>query len=288
MWEDAKRARYFLVDATGVLVQAERECRRAHFYVTVVPREHVLYRFTATNDGDTVARLYAGFSGHFHADASAVYHELYRQQAGLVEVGCWAHARRRFFEALGTDRERALVGIGFIGLLYEAHRAALDRDGRDGRVDKEQRSRATRPILARIFSWARREFRGTETGTPIDEALGYLIRQRRPLRRFLDDAILRLDNNLAELELRREVVGRKNWLFLGSDNGAVWNTTMVSLIASCQMHDIEPEAYLRDVLTLLPGWPVNRVLELSPKHWRETAARVETRERLDGLRLLRD
>jgi hypothetical protein len=286
MWDDAKKnARYFLVDATGVLVQAAKECKRAHFYVTVVPREHVLYRFTNENNGDVVARMYAGFSGHFHADASAVYHELYRQERDLVEVGCWAHARRRFFEALGTDRERALVGIGFIGLLYEAHRASLDSDGR---VDKDERGKLARPILARILSWARHEFRETETGTPIDEALGYIIRQRKPLRRFLGDAALRLDNNLAELALRREVVGRKNWLFLGSDNGAMWNTTMVSLIASCQLHDIEPEAYLRDVLTLLPGWPVNRVLDLSPKCWRDTLAKPETRQLLDRLRLLRD
>jgi transposase len=286
MWDDAKRnAKYVLVDATGVLVQAEKECKRAHFYVAIVPQEHVLYRFTTENDGQAVADLFRGFSGYFHADAAAVYHELYRQEKGLVEIGCWAHARRGFFEALASDRERALVGIGFIGLLYEAHRAAMDESGR---VDKGKRAKAARPILARIFSWARREFRLTETGTPIDEALGYLVRQRKPLRRFLDDGMLRLDNNPAELELRREVVGRKNWLFVGSDNGAVWNTNMVSLIASCQMHGIEPWAYFRDVLTLLPGWPVNRVLDLAPKNWRETLTRPETQARLDELRLLRD
>jgi transposase len=286
MWEDARdNARYALVDATGVLVQADKECKRAHFYVVVVPQQHVLYRFTTVNDGAKVAQMFSGFSGHFHADAAAVYHELYRQEPGLVEVGCWAHARRGFFEALATDRERALVGIGFIGLLYEAHRGAMDASGR---VDKEKRAAASRPLLARIFSWARREFRATETGTRIDEALGYLIRQRRPLMRFLDDGLVRLDNNPAELNLRREVVGRKNWLFVGSDNGASWNTTFVSLIASCQMHQIEPWAYLRDVLTLLPGWKTSRALELAPKNWRETLAKPETQARLNELRLLRD
>jgi transposase len=83
-------------------------------------------------------------------------------------------------------------------------------------------------------------------------------------------------------------VGRKNWIFVGSDNGAVWNTTLVSLIASCQMHNIEPWAYFRDLLTLLPGWPKSRALELSPKHSRATLARPETQTRLAELRLLRD
>ncbi|MBI2307908.1 MAG: IS66 family transposase [Rhodocyclales bacterium] len=286
MWEDTRdNARYALVDATGVLVQAEKECKRAHFYVVVVPQHHVLYRFTTVNDGAAVAEMFSGFSCYFHADAAAVYHELYRQESGIIEVGCWAHARRGFFEALATDRERALVGIGFIGLLYDAQRAAMDDSGR---VDKVKRADASRPILARIFSWARHEFRDTETGTKIDEALGYLVRQRRPLRRFLEDGMLRLDNNPAELNLRREVVGRKNWLFVGSDNGAAWNTAFVSLIASCQMHNIEPWAYLRDVLMLLPDWRKTRAIELAPKNWRETLAKPATQALLDELRLLRD
>ena len=103
-----------------------------------------------------------------------------------------------------------------------------------------------------------------------------------PLARFLDDGHLRLDNNVSELELRRQVIGRKNWLFCGSDDGAHGNATATSLIASCQLHGVEPWAYLRDVLTLLPTWPLSRAIELSPKAWNET----ETEQRLRALRLL--
>ena len=81
----------------------------------------------------------------------------------------------------------------------------------------------------------------------------------------MDDGRLRLDNNVSGVELRRQVVGRHNWTFCGSDDGAEWNAIATSLIASCQMHDIEPWAYLGDVLTLLPAWPRNAVLELAPK-----------------------
>jgi hypothetical protein len=93
-------------------------------------------------------------------------------------------------------------------------------------------------------------------------------------------------NNLAEAELRREKLGANNWLYCGSDDGAHWNSVVVSLVASCQLHGIEPWAYLRDVLTLLPAWPVNRALELSPKLWNKTRQKPETQELLGSLRLL--
>lgn len=285
MWEDAQQnASYCIVDATGVLVQAKDECKRAHFYVVVVPKEHVLFRFTRKNDGPTVATLLGGFKGLIHADAATVYHELYRQQLEhLTEVGCWAHTRRKFFDALSRDRERALIGIGYISHLYDAHRSTLDNDGV---ADTRKRAELARPILAKLLCWARREFRLVDKDTPIHLALGYLVRQRRALLRFLDDGRIRLDTNPAELALRREVVGRKNWIFLGSDDGAKWNTITVSLIASCQMHGIEPWAYLRDVLTLLPSWPQQRVLELAPKNWRATLATTAVQERLAELRLI--
>lgn len=286
MWRDAKEnASYSIVDATGVLVQAKDRCKRAHFYVVVVPKEHVLFRFTRTNDGESVAELLADFRGYLHADAATVYHELYRRELGhLAEVGCWAHARRKFFEALSYDRDRALMGIGFISHLYDAHREALDE--KSGEADRAKRAAAARPVLAELLSWVRHEIRVVPESTPIHAALGYIVRQRRALLRFLDDGRIRLDTNPAELALRREVVGRKNWLFVGSDEGARWNTTTVSLVASCQLHGIEPWAYLRDVLTLLPSWPQSRVLELSPKHWKTTFAAPETQERLAELRLL--
>lgn len=283
MWDDARaNARYVIVDATGVLVQAKRECKRGSFYVGVVPGEHVLFRYVRKNDGDSVAALFKGFSGYVHADAASVYHELYRRE-DVVEVGCWAHARRGFFEAYTRDPERALIAIGYIGKLYETHRASRNKRGV---IDGEKRARLARPVLAQLLAWVRRELRATKQGTPIHTALGYIKRQRRALLRFLDDSRLNLDTNLAEGALRREAKGRDNWLFCASDEGARWNSVVVTLIASCQMHGLEPWAYLRDVLTLLPVWDQTRALELSPKHWEATRARPATRDLLSRLRLI--
>lgn len=90
-----------------------------------------------------------------------------------------------------------------------------------------------------------------------------------------------MSNNISERNLKREAIGRKNWLFVGSEDGALANTVFVSLIASCQMHGIEPWAYLRDLFHLLPDWPKNRVIELASAYWKQTLQHGEAQRRLD-------
>lgn len=285
MWEDAKtNARWICIDATGVLVFAKEKCRRNHFWVMVAERDHVLFRYTKTHDGLVPAKLLEGYRGYVIADASSVYHELYRREPGIIEAGCWSHSRRGAFEALSSDEPRALVIIGFIGLLYDAH--LLATDPRTGVTDGAKRKAEAQPVIDKLYAWIAAERPKVDDETPIAKAMNYIVNHRIPLTRFLDDGLLRLDNNLSELELRREKVGAHNWLYCGSDDGAHWNATAVSLIASCQFHDIEPWAYLRDVLTLLPSWPAKRVLALAPKYWNETRQQPDTQQRLQALRLL--
>jgi transposase len=285
MWQHTREhAAWLAIDATGVLVLAAEQCRRGHFWVVIAQRDHVLFRYTKKHDGSVPADMLAGFRGYVIADASSVYHELYRNEPAIIEVACWAHARRRWYEALAVDRERALVGIGFIGLLYDAHVAATEPT--TGITDTHKRRVAAEPILKRLYQWVEQERPRLVDESPIAKAMNYLVNQREPLCRFLEDGQLRLDNNLSELELRRQVVGRANWTFCGSDDGAEWNAIATSLIASCKLHDIEPWAYLRDVLTLLPTWPSNAVLELAPKFWNETRQQPHTQQRLRDARLL--
>lgn len=285
MWDDARtNARWISIDATGVLVLAKEQCRRNHFWVAVAERDHVLFRHTKTHDGLVPVGLLEGYRGYVLADASSVYHELYRREAAITEVGCWAHARRRAFDALSTDEPRALVLVGFIGLLYDAHRLATDPT--TGITDGLHRKAEAAPVIDKLYAWIGAERAKVDDEMPIAKAMNYIVNHRTHLTRFLEDGILRLDNNLAENELRREKVGAHNWLYCGSDDGAHWNSVVVSLVASCQLHDLEPWAYLRDVLTLLPSWPAKRVLELCPKRWKETCQQPETQQRLASLRLL--
>ncbi|MFT3926005.1 MAG: IS66 family transposase [Myxococcales bacterium] len=281
MWDDALTSDYIAVDATGVLVQAKERCRRGHFWVLASDNGHVLFRYTKRHTKGHVRELLGGYRGYLQADAATVYDFLYLDES-CVEVGCWAHCRRRFFDALSTDRERANTALGFIAKLYQ-----IDRDTLELGAERRTHERAARagPVLEAFFAWLDERELEVLPESPIGKAVGYAHNQRVALQRFLDDGRLRLDNNRSERELRREAVGRKKWLFVGSDDGAKWNATFVSLIASCQQHKLEPWAYLRDLFCLIPDWPQTRLLDLAPKHWRQTSEQPEVQRRLAANKL---
>ena len=116
------------------------------------------------------------------------------------------------------------------------------------------RNEKSKPIIEKYFAWCEQERDKALEGSPLHAAIRYATNQRQALERFLEDPRLPIHNNISELNLRRQAVGRKNWLFVGSEDGGHINTVFVSLLASCAMHRIEPWAYLRDLLCLLPSW----------------------------------
>ncbi len=277
MWRHAiAESDYIAVDATGVLVQAKEQCRRGHFWVMISSNGHVLFRYSRRHNKVTVKELLGDFEGYIQADAATVYDFLFTDES-CIEVGCWAHCRRRFFDALGSDEARAMVALGFIAKLFQ-----IDRETAELPRKKRTKVRAKRagPVLDLFFEWADGEDLQVLPESPIGKAITYARNQRAALSRFLEDGRLRLTNNFSERELRREAVGRNNWIFLGSDEGGEWNAHFVSLIASCRHHGIEPWAYLRDLLILIPEWPQTRVLELAPKSWKQTLQQPETQQLL--------
>jgi transposase len=276
MWEDAFAAPYLCVDATGVLVQALEKCRRAHFFVVASPERHVLFGFSPKHDNAAVDKLLAGYQGILVADAHAVYDHLF-SDGKIREAGCWAHVRRYFFKSLGSDPPRARLAISLIGKLFH-----LERTIKGATPDQRlaARKRDAVPILDEFQAWCDAQAPLLVDESPISKAVHYAQNHRAALRTFLGDGRVPIDNNWSERELRREAVGRKNWLFVGSDDGGVVNATFVSLIASCKLHGLDPYQYLRDLFCLLPSWNAKRVLELSPLHWRETSARPEVQKAL--------
>lgn len=278
MWADAFTAPYLCTDATGVLVQARERCRRGHFWVVIAPERHVLFAYTAKHDAASVDELLEGYRGYLVADAHAVFDHLYKDGA-LIEVACWAHARRYWFKALDTDPERARKALAFIGGLFRVERTWAT-------APPEQRLEArrveSRPIVDAFFAWCKEEAGRVLDETPTAKAIGYAVNQRVALQRFLDDGRLPIHNNGSERALRREAIGRKNWLFVGSDDAAEVNAAFVSLLASCQLHGVEPWSYLRDLFCLLPSWPARRVLELAPANWKQTLQNQDAQQRLDA------
>jgi len=276
MFLDAYQQPYLCVDATGVLVQAKERCRTGHFWVLVAPELHVLYRFSERHDGAAVDELLAGYAGYLVADAHVVYDHLYAT-GEVIEVGCWAHARRYYFKAVASDPERAKHALAMIAALFRIEKSLA---GAPRKKKERVRQRKSKPIVEQFFGWCDSQVDLVLDESPIAKAIGYARNQREALQRFLKDGRLPLHNNISELNLRREAVGRKNWIFLGSPDGGKVNTIFVSLLASCAMHKIEPFSYLRDLFCLLPSWPRHRVLELAPAYWQKTLQQPATQQLL--------
>ena len=277
MRQDAFEQPFLCTDATGVLVQAKERCRRGHFWVLVAPGKHVLFEFTHSHNNDAVDDVLSGYHGYLVADAHVVYDHLYTT-GDIVEVNCWAHCRRYFFSALTTDPERARVALGLIGMLFKIEKsiATAPRKKREG-----IRQKHSAPVVERFFSWCDAMWPELLEDTPTHDGVRYARNQREGLKRFLSDGRLPIHNNVSERELRRQAVGRKNWLFVGSDDGGKINALFTTLLASSQMHDVEPWAYLRDLLCLLPTWPPHRLLELAPVYWKTTVVTPEVTQLLD-------
>jgi transposase len=276
MFADALTAPYLCTDATGVLVLAKERCRNGHFWVLVAPEKHVLFQYSQSHNGEAVDKLLPGYHGHLVADAHVVYDHLYKT-GNVIEVGCWSHARRYWWKSLESDPERAKTALGYIGSLFRIERSMASSPRKKKREIRQEQSK---PIVEAFFAWCEAERERVLDESPVADAIRYATNQKVALMRFLDDGGLPMHNNSSELNLRRQVVGRRNWLFCGSDDGAEVNTIFVSLLASCRMHRIEPLGYMRDLLCLLPSWPKHRVLELAPAYWQETVARPEVQQAL--------
>lgn len=279
MWADAlATSPYLCIDATGVLVQALEKCRQAHFFVVVAPEKHALFGYSAKHNSAAVDVLLGSFKGHLVADAHAVYQHLY-ETGEVIEVGCWSHLRRYQCKALDSDPSRATHALHMIQKLF-----ALEREWATAPPAEKLRLRQERskPLVDAYFAWCDDEALKVLDETPISKAIAYSRNHRAAFCRYLEDGRLPMTNNISERNLRREALGRKNWLFVATDEGGKVNATMVTLLASCEMHELEPYAYLRDLLCLLPSWPINRVLELAPVNWRATLERPEVNKQLEA------
>ena len=300
MRADAMKTAFCIsTDATGVLVQPVRDpqrqrqpCRRGHYFVQIADRDHVFFEYTPRETSAAVGEMFKGFSGYVQADAKSVYDILFRppedppdgggdvNEAERTEVGCLSHARRRFWEATIAKSAVAREGLARLGRVFALERKWKDRSFVELTALRQAHAR---PHLEAFFTWAEEEFtRVKDQRGLLRSALGYCVRNKAALMRYLDDGRLEPTNNGSERALRSIAVGRKAWLFVGSDDHAESAGHLLTLIASARLHALDPEAYLRDLLRVLPHWPRDRFLELAPRSW------ARTRDRLDPAELAAD
>jgi len=203
------------------------------------------------------------YRGYIHADAYSGYDELFRKE-GVIEVGCWVHARRKFDEAAASRPAEATEILARIAQLYKVESEC--REIEPGDRCRIRRERAA-PIIDGIFKRLEDLKSATIPSEPLRKALNYALNQRGALYRYLEDGRLKPDNNTAENAIRPLALGRKNWLFAGSERGGRATALFYSLVQSCKACEVNPWEYLNDVLGRIMGHPINRLRELLPDQW---------------------
>jgi hypothetical protein len=263
----------------AVLDPALPRTRTGRIWTYVGDQDHpyTVYDYTPDRSRDGPDRFLQEFSGYLQADAYSGYDALYKDtERDVTEVACWAHARRKFFEAQDSDIMRSMVLLAYIRLLYEVEREAKDR-----KMDSAQRlalrQEKSVPILTDIEDYLRREQPQVLPKSPIAEAIGYALNNWAALLRYTQDGDLEIDNNGAERSLRGVAVGRKNWLFFGSDNGGHTAAVLTSFVTTCKRLDIDPFVYLRDILERISAHPAHRLAELLPDQWKAARAAATSR-----------
>jgi hypothetical protein len=283
MWQDALLRTWFGMDATGTAIRAEEQYRYGHVFVLVAPGDSVTFRYTPQYDGTTVKTLFGCHPATIVADASNNHNVLFGP-GKYREAGCWSHGRKRFVKALRGGEQEAAFALHIIQALFRVEQeAALLSPGERLGV----RKRKSAPLIETLFAWVEEQLPKVPEHALLREGLVYLHNQRDALREFLSNGEIPIHNNACERALRRIVKGRRAWLFHSSDEHAKRACAISSLIASCDMHGLDPELYLQEILTVAPSYPLHQILDLSPKNWVATRKRLIVEGRLKYIDLAR-
>ena len=259
-----------LADETTIRVQAKGKTRTAWLWDFITrtedDKELIAYVFSHSRSGETPVRVLANTTGKLLVDGYSGYNKV-TVPGGRDRAGCWAHLRRKFFDALGAAPEAAQKGMDFIVDLYRVERIAID-DGVYGTpAHLKLRQDHSRPTMIEFRLWLHHEKDRHPPRGPMGEAIHYALAQWDALVMFLEDPKLPIDNNPSERALRVAALGRKNFLFVGHDPAGENLAGLYSLVATCEANGVNPVAYLADVLIRVQAHPASRIDEILPHNW---------------------
>lgn len=248
------------IDETTVQVLGEEQrANTAQSYMWVFRggppgKPALVYQYHPTRAGEVARKYLSGYKGYVQTDGYGGY-DFLDETADVVHVGCWAHARRKFIEVAQAGGKKksgsADVALAFIQKLYAIEKDIRSREFEPSEVDAHRRMHS-RPVLDKFKAWLDRRMLETPPKGLLGKAIAYTLGQWKRLERYIENAHLTPDNNLAENAIRPFVVGRKNWLFSGNPDGAAASATLYSLIETAKACGLEPYRYLRHLFELLP------------------------------------
>ena len=246
-----------------------------------------MFYYSRDRGGEHPARHLASYAGILQADAYGGYNKLYepeRKPGPIVEAGCWVHARRPFFvlaDVAANARRKAqgktasvlsplaVEAVRRIDTLFDIERTI---NGQSAERRRQVRQEASAPVIADLERWLREERPKLSRGNDLAKAMDDLLKRWPAFTRFLDDGRICLSNNAAERALRGIALGRKSWLFAGSDRGGQRAAALYSLIVTAKLNDVDPQAWLADVLARIAEHPARDIDELLPWNWRPRSA----------------
>jgi transposase len=230
-----------------------------------------VFFYSRNRAGEHPARHLAGYTGILQADAYAGFGELYdgrRKPGPITEAACWSHGRRKFFEL--ADLRKAPLAVDAVRRIDQLFAIERTINGLPAGDRVAVRQRESRPVIADLEQWMRTERARLSRHAETAKAIDYVLTRWPAFTRFLDDGRICLSNNAAERSLRGIALGRRAWLFAGSDRGGERAAAIYTLIATAKLNDINPQAWLADVLARIADHPTSRLDELLPWHWKAT------------------
>jgi transposase len=272
------------VDDTTVPVLARNKCRTGRVWAHVrddrpfggkAAPAAVLY-YSPNREGCHPQRQLATYTGIMQVDAYSGYNALYvegRRPGPIVEAGCWAHGRRKLYEL--ARLRKMPVAIEAVRRIDELFAIEREINGQTPSQRLSVRRERSKPLVEGLERWMRSERRKLSAKNPLAKAMAYMLNHWQAFTRFLDDGRICMTNNAAERALRGIAVGRRNWTFCGSDTGGERAAVIFTLIETCKLCDVDPRAWLADVLARIADHPASRIDELLPWNWQ--AARQQHR-----------
>jgi transposase len=236
----------------------------------------MVMRYTSSRSEQHVRDQLAGWSGTLQGDCFGGYVALDADESvPIVHAACWAHARRKFYDARTTDVARSTEAMTRIAALYRIEQTMQEEELDDPTVIAARRNAEARPKVEAFMDWLESQRTSVLPKSPFGQAIAYVLGHRKALERNLDDGRLAIDNNAAEQTIRPVALGRKNFLFAGSGRGGQTMATLMSVVGSARLHKLDVAAYLADVIERIAATPLSRLQELLPERWAEVRSNVQ-------------
>ena len=263
------RGEYVQVDESTVPVMDDKKTRKGYMWVVrdVLTGEVVFHYDLGSREGEVAKELFTSFQGILQSDGYAAYNQ-FEKAKGITMAGCWAHARRKWVDALDENKAHASHAINVIASLYAIEKRA-DEQGLTPEQRKELRQKESYPIICDFEKWMEGVWVTVLPQSRVGKAITYAFSLLPRLSTFVNDGRILIDNNLIENVVRPLALGRKNWLFCGNDASAYRAAIVYSLISSCQSVGVDPREWMEDVLCKLPYYNRDKrdIAELLPREW---------------------